>query len=96
MEGNTWKRFVLPALVFLIAVISLLILGGLASENPDGFEWAFFDFAGIQESEGGFGGILGFLGEGPLVDAVTGAIGIILVLIIALLLFRMTSRGTKA
>ena len=92
MDKNNTVKVIIPVTIALIAVISILILTGLASENPDGFEWALFDWAGIQEPEGGFGGIFSFLGEGPIVDAVTGGIGIIAILIIAYLFFKFTSR----
>jgi hypothetical protein len=95
MDRKTVVRVIIPVVVLLTAVISILILTGLASENPDGFEWALFDWAGITEPEGGFGGIFAFLGEGPLVDVVTGGIGIILILIIAYLFFKFTSRKTE-
>ena len=93
MDRNTLK-IVVPATIALIIVISILIITGLASGNPDGFEWALFDWAGVHEPEGGFGGIFSFLGEGPLVDVVTGAIGIIVILIIAYFFFKITSRKT--
>ena len=69
-----------------------MILTGIASGNPDGFEWSLLEWAEIAEPEGGFGGIFSFLGEGPLVDAVTGGIGIVLILVIAYLFFKFTSR----
>ena len=92
MERSKQLKFVIPIVVVLVAAISLVILTGLASENPDGFEWALFEFAGVEEPEGGFEGIWSFLGEGPLVDVVTGSIGILLVLIIGYIFFRVTSR----
>ncbi len=94
MDRNTTVKVIIPITIALIVVISILIMTGLASENPDGFEWALFDWAGIQEPEGGFEGIFSFLGEGPIVDAVTGGIGIIAILIIAYLFFKFTSRKT--
>ena len=95
MDRNTALRVVIPAIIVLFAVISVLILTGFASENPDGFEWSLFEWAGISEPEGGFGGIFSFLGEGPLVDVVTGGIGIVLILIIAYLFFKFASRRTE-
>lgn len=95
MDRNTAIKVIIPVTIVLIAVITVLIMTGLASENPDGFEWALFDWAGIQEPEGGFGGIFSFLGEGPIVDAVTGGIGILAILIIAYLFFKFTSRKTE-
>lgn len=95
MDRNTVVRIIIPVIVLLTVVISVLVVSGLASENPDGFEWALFDWAGIHEPEGGFVGIFSFLGEGPLVDAVTGGIGIIAILIIAYLFFKFTSRKTQ-
>jgi hypothetical protein len=92
MEKDTYTRFVIPSVILLVAVISIIILGGLASENPDGFEWALFDFAGVTEPESGFPGLFSFLGEGPLVDVLTGAVGIVIVLFIGLLIFKATSR----
>jgi len=92
MEKETYIKFVIPAVVVLVAIIGITILSGLASDNPDGFEWAVFDFAGVAEPEGGFPGIFSFLGEGPLVDVLTGAVGIVIVLFIGLLIFKVTSR----
>jgi hypothetical protein len=95
MERSRQLKFLLPIIIVLIAVISLVILTGLASENPDGFEWALFGFAGVEEPEGGFAGIWSFLGEGPLVDVLTGSIGIIVVLVIGYIFFRVTSRKSE-
>ncbi len=94
MDRNTVVKVVIPVVVVLIAIVSILIVTGLASENPDGFEWALFEWAGITEPEGGFGGIFAFLGEGPIVDVVTGGIGIIAILIIGYLFFKLISRKT--
>ncbi|MGD9395458.1 MAG: PDGLE domain-containing protein [Candidatus Thorarchaeota archaeon] len=95
MDRSTIVRVIIPAIIVLFALISVLILTGFASGNPDGFEWSLFEWAGITEPEGGFGGIFAFLGEGPLVDVVTGGIGIVLILIIAYLFFKFTSRRTE-
>jgi hypothetical protein len=94
MDRNTVVKVVIPVVVVLIAIVSILIVTGLASENPDGFEWALFEWAGITEPEGGFGGVFAFLGEGPIVDVVTGGIGIIAILIIGYLFFKLISRKT--
>ena len=88
-------KIVIPIVVILIAAISISILTGLASENPDGFEWALFEFAGVREPTSGFGGIWSFLGEGPLVDVIAGSIGILVVLIIGYIFFRVTSRKSE-
>ncbi len=95
MDRNTVVKVVIPVVVVLIAIVSILVVTGIASENPDGFEWALFEWAGIAEPEGGFGGIFAFLGEGPIADVVTGGIGIIAILIIAYLFFKLISRRTE-
>ena len=95
MDRNTLFKVVLPIVVVLIAITSFLILTGLASENPDGFEWALFEWAGVGEPEGGYQGIFSFLGEGPIIDAVTGGIGIIIVLVLAFIFFKYTSRKAE-
>ncbi|MFX1415633.1 MAG: energy-coupling factor ABC transporter permease [Promethearchaeota archaeon] len=77
--------------IVTIALVSLAILTGFASGNPDGFEWALFEFAGIPEPDGGFPGLWLTLGEGPLADLVTGAIGILVVLGLGFLVFRRIS-----
>jgi len=92
MEQNESAKFVLPIVVVLIAIVSVVILGGLASGNPDGFEWSLFDYAEVAEPEGGFEGIWSVLGEGPVVDVITGVVGIVGVLLLGYLLFRSTSR----
>ena len=92
MERSKQIKIMIPIVVILVVVISIVILAGLASENPDGFEWALFEFAGVEEPEGGFAGIWSFLGEGPLVDVLTGSIGILVVLVIGYIFFKVTSR----
>ncbi|UCH04998.1 MAG: energy-coupling factor ABC transporter permease [Candidatus Thorarchaeota archaeon] len=78
--------------IVTIALVSLVILTGLASGNPDGFEWALFVFAGVPEAEGGFPGLWLTIGEGPVVDIVTGSIGILAVLGLGILVFRRASQ----
>ena len=95
MDRDTFIKFVLPIVLVLIVITSVLVITGLASENPDGFEWALFDWAGVSEPEGGFGGIFAFLGEGPVIDAITGAIGIIAILVLAIVFFKLTSRKSE-
>ncbi|MFW9920823.1 MAG: hypothetical protein ACFFED_14555 [Candidatus Thorarchaeota archaeon] len=92
MNRDTLFKVVLPTIIILVAITTVLILSGLASENPDGFEWALFEWAGISEPESGYEGLFAFLGEGPLVDAITSGIGIVLILVIAYIFFRYTSR----
>ncbi len=92
MNRDTLLKVVLPAIIILVVITTVVILTGLASANPDGFEWALFEWAGIAEPQGGYQGIFSFLGEGPLVDAITGGIGIVAVLLIAYLFFRYTSK----
>lgn len=79
-------------LVFSLILVSSIILFGIASENPDGFEWAIFEYAGVPEPEHGFSGIWSFLGENQLVNTFTGSIGIIAVLGLAYLIFRRSSQ----
>ena len=95
MDRHTLLRVILPVVVILTVIISFLILTGLASSNPDGFEWSLFHWAGIAEPEGGFAGILAFLGESPAADIVAGGTGIVVILIIAYLFFKLTARKTK-
>ena len=89
------KRFVLPAVLVVVIIISIVVLGGLASGNPDGFEWTLFEFAGVPEPEGGFGGIWSFLGEGAAVELATGIIGILFVLILGYAFFLYSSRRNQ-
>jgi hypothetical protein len=95
LNHQSIKRFVFPTLLVVMGLLALVILAGLASQNPDGFEWAVFDFAAIMEPEGGFAGIWAFLGEGPLVDLLTGTVGVLVVLGLACLLFWVASRKSK-
>ncbi len=95
MDRSTLTRFVLPAIIIVVGVISLVIVTGLASHNPDGLQWSLFSWAGVAEPAGGFGGIFASLGEGPLVEVFKGITGIILVLIMAYLLFRYSSRKAE-
>jgi hypothetical protein len=95
MSRTQLTKFVIPAIVGTILLVSFIVVFGLASSNPDGFEWVAFDQAGIPEPEGGFEGIWAFLGDGPLVEVFTGAVGIVLVLIIGYGFFWFTSKRTE-
>jgi hypothetical protein len=89
------KKFVLPVILVVVIIISVVILGGLASGNPDGFEWTLFEFAGVPEPEGGFGGIWSFLGEGAAIEVATGVFGILFVLVLGYLFFLYSSRRSE-
>ncbi len=95
MERDEFVRFVIPVVIVLIAILAVVILGNLVSSNPDGFEWALFEFAHVSEPTGGFEGIWAFLGEGPLVEVVAGALGVIIALMLGLLLFRAMARKER-
>ncbi|MHA1933872.1 MAG: hypothetical protein ACW97A_01205 [Candidatus Thorarchaeota archaeon] len=95
MEKEGLIKILIPITITLIVVVSILILGGIASENPDGFEWALFDFAGIEEPASSFDGIWAFLGSDPVIDVIAGGVGILMVMIIAFFLFRAASRRTE-
>jgi len=84
-------RFLIP-LLLAAAIVTVVVILGVASQNPDGFEWSLFDFAGVTEPEGGFGGIWSFLGEGVVVDVATGIIGIVAVLLLGYGFFWVISR----
>jgi hypothetical protein len=94
MDRNEAIKYVLP-LILVIAIVSAVILLGFASQNPDGFEWSLFNFAGVGEPEGGFEGIWAFLGDGVAVDLLTGIIGIVAILILGYAFFWMTSRKSE-
>lgn len=94
MDRSEVRKYILP-LIAVIIIVSFVIVLGIASQNPDGFEWSLFNFAGIQEPDGGFGGIWAFLGEGVAVDLTTGVIGIVAILILGYAFFWMTSRKSK-
>jgi hypothetical protein len=94
MDRSEARRYLLP-LIAVIIIVSLVIVLGIASQNPDGFEWSLFDFAGITEPEGGFGGIWSFLGEGVAVEIFTGIIGIVAILILGYAFFWLTSRKSE-
>ena len=79
-------------LAISLILISSITLFGLASENPDGFEWAIFQYAGVLEPEHGFEGIWSFLGDNQIVNAFTGSVGIFAVLGLAYLIFRRSSQ----
>ena len=87
-------RYLIPLIAVIIIVTSVIIFG-LASQNPDGFEWSFFHFAGISFPTGGFEGIWGFLGESVYARALEGIIGISIVLVLGFVFFKMASRKTE-
>jgi cobalt/nickel transport system permease protein len=78
----------IAAVTIAIVLLTLAIFSGFASANPDGFEWALFEFAGILEPEVAFEGLFAQFGEGPIIDVVTGSLGIIVALILGYLVFR--------
>jgi hypothetical protein len=82
-------------LVLAIVLVTAVIMLGLASQNPDGFEWTLFDFAGISEPAGGFQGIWAFLGETTVTEVATGMIGIVTLLILGYSFFWATSRKNE-
>lgn len=94
MDRKEAIRYGLP-LTLVIVIVSAVIVLEVASQNPDGFEWSLFDFAGVSEPEGGFEGIWAFLGEGVFVDLITGIIGIVAIFILGYGFFWMTSRKAK-
>lgn len=94
MEKDEVTRYGLPILLVVVVVVAVIIFG-LASQNPDGFEWTLFDFAGVDEPEGGFEGIWSFLGEGTAVEVATGLIGIVAILLLSYGFFWSISRRTK-
>jgi hypothetical protein len=94
MERREVTKYIVP-LVLATVLVTAVIMLGLASQNPDGFEWSLFDFAGIAEPEGGFQGIWAFLGETTVAEVATGIIGIIALLILGYLFFWVTSRKSE-
>ncbi len=94
MDRKETIRYVIP-LILVIAIVTAVILLGVASQNPDGFEWALFDFAGVAEPEGGFEGIWSFLGEGVGVEIFTGITGIAAILLLGYGFFWLNARKTE-
>lgn len=94
--ATTWAK-VKPGIAVLavtIVLLTLAIFSGFASANPDGFEWAIFEFAGVLEPEGGFEGLFAQFGEGPIIDVVTGSLGIGIALILGYLIFRRATHDS--
>ncbi|MFW9799130.1 MAG: energy-coupling factor ABC transporter permease [Candidatus Thorarchaeota archaeon] len=87
---NPVKPLVITATITIV-LVAVAVLSGFASSNPDGFEWTLFDLAGVPEPEGGFAGIWFSIGEGPILDVVTGSIGILAVFGLGILAFRRVS-----
>jgi len=94
MDRKEAIRYGIPLLLATV-LVTVVIIFGLASQNPDGFEWSLFDFAGVTEPTGGFEGIWSFLGNSTIVDVMTGIIGIVSILFLGYAFFWLTSRRTK-
>ncbi len=88
IEQESLLRQSIPVMVVSVALAFILILFGLASENPDGFEWALFVFAGVAEPEHGFEGIWAFLEGGPFLDVLTALVGIVAIIGIGYVVFQ--------
>jgi len=80
----------IPVVAASIIITAIVVLVGLASENPDGFEWALFVFAGVAEPEHGFEGIFASLSGGQFLDVLLGSFGILIALGLGFLVFRRT------
>ncbi|MHA2211064.1 MAG: energy-coupling factor ABC transporter permease, partial [Candidatus Thorarchaeota archaeon] len=93
-KRETSLRPLIVSTVLVISLVGLAIFSGFASDNPDGFEWAFFEFAGISDPEVGFPGIWSQFEEGPVIDMVTGSIGILTALGLGFFLFRRASHDS--
>lgn len=89
-------RQTVPIIAASIILFVLVIITGIASQNPDGFEWALFVFAGIAEPHSGFEGVWSFLAEGHFTDILTGTIGILAVVGFGYILFRRVSKDKGA
>ncbi|MHA2058257.1 MAG: energy-coupling factor ABC transporter permease [Candidatus Thorarchaeota archaeon] len=89
---RTIIRQTVPVIAVSIILVVIMIVVGIASENPDGFEWALFVFAGIAEPAQGFDGVWSFLANGQFTDVITGSLGILAVVALGFLIFRRTSK----
>ena len=91
-EKKSILRQTIPVIAASIIGVAFMVLTGLASQNPDGFEWAFFSFAGITEPTQGFEGVWSFLAEGQFTEVITGSIGILVVIGLGYMIFRRASK----
>jgi hypothetical protein len=91
MEQSKRKKLAGTALVLILLGLAASLVSGFAAHIPDGFEWVAFVFAGLPEPQPTFGGIWSFLGQGPLVETLTGAFGIIVALSLAFVVFKVLS-----
>ncbi|MHA2139961.1 MAG: energy-coupling factor ABC transporter permease [Candidatus Thorarchaeota archaeon] len=91
LKKELTTRPLITSAIIAVALVGLALFSGFASENPDGFEWAFFEFAGIADPQFGFSGIWSQFGEGPIIDMVAGSIGIIAAMGLGVILFRRAS-----
>lgn len=94
MDRKEMIKYALP-LVVVVIIVSAVIVLGLASQNPDGFEWSLFEFAGVTEPEGGFEGIWVFLGEGVTIEVMTSIVSIIVILLVGYGVFWLFSRKNQ-
>jgi hypothetical protein len=89
-------RYAMLFALVLVAILSVIVLFELASSAPDGFEWSLFEFVGIEEPEPWYAGLWSFMEEGPVTDAIAGAVGVFLVLFLAHILFTQLAKRTTA
>lgn len=92
IESASRRRLVVLVTLVSIVLLALVVLSGFTSANPDGLEWSLFDFAGLTKPDTLFAGVWAIIGEGPLVEALSGAVGVLLVLGLAYLVFWHLSR----
>ena len=90
-ESMNPKSVFLTILLLALALV-IILAGGLASSLPDGFEWAFFVYAGFPEPSSGFDGIWSFLGQGLTIEILKGITGMLMALTLGYAVFRIASR----
>jgi hypothetical protein len=91
MEQSKRKKFAGTMLILILLGLAASLVSGFAAHIPDGFEWVAFIFAGLPEPQSTFGGIWSFLGQGPLVETLTGTFGIIVTLSLGYAVFKILS-----
>jgi hypothetical protein len=90
-ESMKPKSVFLTVLLLALALV-IILASGLASSLPDGFEWAFFVYAGLPEPGSAFDGIWSFLGQGLAVEILKGITGMLMALTLGYAVFRITWR----
>lgn len=96
MKRFKTKKLIVPTVAVVVLGLLASLVGAFAVQIPDGFEWVVFIFAGLTEPQPTEAGIWSFLGQGPVVKAIAGMLGVMLTFFVGHAAFKALSGKTRS